>query len=412
MAPRKIAQLIISIALVLLWARLGLGWGFYSTALVSQFLAVALASVCIFHFSVRRELLDLLGVLGTAAILAYVDFGILRYPVRSIAWFSFLGLGSFLLLALRLVWESNENRKILALALLPSLLFITSDWFAYYLLLFTEKLHPRVLDLYLYAFDAGLRIQFPFLIGQWFRKLPLLGITSYYFYVGLPVIIAVVYTGQLLRDARRGISAMTAFLITGPIGIFFYNLFPALGPIHVFQDDFPWHFLTLAQVQKLLLEPLPITGPRNAIPSLHMSWVLLTWWFSRGLSPWRRVLAMLFLLFTFLSTLGLGEHYFVDLVVAVPFSLFIRSLCTFELSWTNRERLWGIFAGLSLTLAWFALLRFAPKAFLFSALLPWGLIVVTVSICLYLENGIKQQVPADSREVTQSDALAATISAT
>src|SRR5262249_1393927 len=133
------------------------------------------------------------------------------------------------------------------------------------------------------------------------------------------------------------------------------------------------------------------------------------WWFSRGLSRWRRVLAVLFLLFTFLSTLGLGEHYFVDLVAAVPFSLFIRALCSFELTWTNRVRMRGIFAGLSLTLAWFALLRFAPKAFLFSALPPWGLIVITVSICLYLEGAIEQQAPVNSPEVTQSNvAVAAT----
>ena len=409
MTSRHIIQILFSLALIVVCARFGVGWTFYATSLASPFFAVALVSVCIFHFTVRRELLDLLVVAGTAALLACVDFGFLHYPLRNVAWLSFLGLGSFLVLALRLTWEPRSNRKILALALLPSLLFMSSDWAAYYFLAYTEKLHPRVFDLYLYAFDASLRVQLPFVIGQCLQKLPALRSISFDFYISLPVIIAVVYTGLLLHNTRRSLSAMTAFLVTGPIGILFYNLLPAMGPIYIFHDGFPWQHFTLAQVHRLFVEPIPVAGPRNAIPSLHMAWVLLAWWFARGLSLWRRVLAALFLVFTFLSTLGLGEHYFVDLVAAVPFSLFVRSLCSFELFWTNRARLWGIFSGLSLTLAWFALLRFAPKAFLFSGLPPWGLSVITVSICLYLEGAIEQQVPVNSPEVTQSNvAIAAT----
>jgi len=389
MTTRRIIQIVVSLALVVVCARFGTGWTFYATSLASPFFAIALVSVCIFHFSVRRELLDFLGVLGTAAILAYIDFGFLHYPVRNVAWLSFLGLGSFLMLALRLAWEPQTNRKLLALSLIPSLLFLSSDWVASDLLAYTEKMHPRVFDLYLYAFDASLRIQFPFVIGQWFQKLPAFRNFSSAFYIGLPVVIAVVYTGLLLRNTRRSLSAMTAFLITGPVGILFYNLLPAMGPIYIFQDGFPWQHFTLAQVHKLLVEPLPMAGPRNAIPSLHMAWVLLAWWFARGLPLWRRILAALFLIFTFFSTLGLGEHYFVDLVAAVPFSLFIKSLCSFEVPFTSRARIQGIFAGLSLLLAWFALLRFAPKAFLASPLPPWGLVVITVAICLYLENTIE-----------------------
>src|SRR5215467_13731103 len=337
MTPRRIIQIFVSLALVAVCVRFGIGWTFYATSLASPFFAIALVSVCIFHFSVRRELLDLLGVLGTAALLGYVDFRFLHYPVRNVAWLSFLGLGSFIILALRLTWEPQANRKLLALSLIPSLLFLSSDWVASDLLALTERLHPRVYDLYLYTFDASLRVQFPFVIGQWFQKLPWLRSISFFFYIGLPVVIAIVYTGLLPRNTRRSLSAMTAFLITGPVGIVFYNLLPAMGPIYLFQDVFPWQHFSLAQVHRLLVEPIPLAGPRNAIPSLHMAWVLLAWWFARGLSPWRRVLAALFVLFTILSTMGLGEHYFVDLVAALPFSLFIKSLCSFELPWNNQR---------------------------------------------------------------------------
>jgi hypothetical protein len=389
MTTKRILQIGVSLAFLAICVRFGAGWIFYATSLASPFFAVALVSVCIFHFAVRRTLYDVLGVLGTAAFFSYTDFAILHYPVRNVAWLSFLGLGSFLVLALRLTWEPRTNSKLLALALIPSLLFMSSDWAAYYLLAYTEKLHPRVFDLNLYSFDATLRVQLPFLIGQWFQKLPWFRSISFFFYIGLPIVIAIVYTGLLLRNTRRSLSAMTAFLITGPMGILFYNLLPAMGPIYIFEETFPGQPLSFAQIHKLLVEPLAFPGPRNAIPSLHMAWVILAWWFSRGLSPWRRVLAALFLLFTFFSTMGLGEHYFVDLVAAVPFSLFIKSLCSFELSWTNSNRLRGIFSGLSLVAGWFLVLRFAPKAFLFSALPPWGLIVLTVAICLYLENRLE-----------------------
>jgi len=360
MTTERILQIVLSIALLAVGLRLGVDWNFYRTTFTSPFFAVALVSVCIFHFSVRRALYDVLGVMGSAALFSYVDFEILHYPLRGVAWLSFLGLGSILVLAFRLVWEAKANRNVLALALIPSLLFLSSDWAAYYLLAYTEKLHPRVLDLNLYAFDATLRVQLPFLFGQWFQKLPWFRAVSFFFYIGLPIIIAVVYTGLLFRNTRRSLAAMTAFLITGPIGILFYNLLPAMGPIYIFQETFPWQPLSFAQVHKLFVEPLLVAGPRNAIPSLHMGWVILGWWFSRGLSSWRRALAALFVVFTFFSTMGLGEHYFVDLVAAVPFSLFIKSLCGFELPWANRHRLRGIFSGLALLVGWLALLRFAP----------------------------------------------------
>jgi hypothetical protein len=42
-----------------------------------------------------------------------------------------------------------------------------------------------------------------------------------------------VYAGQLRRGREKAFPAMAAFLIAGPIGILFYNLFPALGPTHI-----------------------------------------------------------------------------------------------------------------------------------------------------------------------------------
>jgi hypothetical protein len=106
------------------------------------------------------------------------------------------------------------------------------------------------------------------------------------------------------------------------------------------------------------------------MPSLHIAWVLLAWWFSRGLSVWERAIAMIFVVFTVFATLGSGEHYFVDLVVGFPFALFVYSLCAFPLGWTHKRKV-AFCLGLGLALGWFAALRGDINLFWFSPSLPW-----------------------------------------
>lgn len=59
----------------------------------------------------------------------------------------------------------------------------------------------------------------------------------------------------------------------------------------------------------------------NAVPSGHLAWALLLWWNSRPLMLGVRIAAGLFLLGTAVATLATGEHYLVDLVVAIPFAV-------------------------------------------------------------------------------------------
>jgi hypothetical protein len=198
-----------------------------------------------------------------------------------------------------------------------------------------------------------------------------------------------VYAGQLLRGREKALPAMAAFLIAGPIGILFYNLFPALGPAHIFVQDFPWHPLTTVQASHLFREPVAVKGVQNAIPSLHMAWILLAWWYSRGLSVWERAIALTFVVFTAFATLGTGEHYFVDLIVAYPFSVMIQALCAFPLRWTRRDRVTGLLYGLLTTLVWFVALGYAPNLFWVSPIVPWACCLLTVLSAIYLHRRLE-----------------------
>src|SRR5260370_42002585 len=139
----------------------------------------------------------------------------------------------------------------------------------------TQLWHPKVLDLYLFSFDASLHVQLAFLVGQTYSMWPWFRAIGVALYVGLPIPMAMVYAGQLIRDRKQAYPAMAAFLITGPIGISFYNLFPALGPAHIFMQDFPWHPMTTIQASPLIREPVAVKGRPNANPSPHIASGLL-----------------------------------------------------------------------------------------------------------------------------------------
>jgi hypothetical protein len=203
------------------------------------------------------------------------------------------------------------------------------------------------------------------------------------------MVIGLVYAGQLLRDRTRAVSAMLAFLITGPVGVIFYNLFPAVGPIHIFLGQFPWKPIPTEQVTRLLVEPIAVAGLRNCMPSLHMGWVLLAWWYSRGLSIWERGIAMAFLVFTIFATIGIGEHYSIDLVVAFPFAVFLQGVCALGLRWNDRARVTAMVCGLLLTLGWICALRLALKVFWMSPAIPWTCCILTVASSILVQRSLE-----------------------
>jgi hypothetical protein len=167
-------------------------------------------------------------------------------------------------------------------------------------------------------------------------------------------------------------------------------LFPACGPHALFQNGFPFHPFPIEQASRLLLEPIAVAGPRNAIPSLHMGWALLAWWYSRGLSATERGLALAFLAVTTFATLGTGEHWFVDLIVAFPFALMIQGLCSYNLSWKDSQRLGAFAFGLFATLGLLGMLRYGAKVFWTSPLVPWALAAGMVALTMIRQMKLDQ----------------------
>jgi hypothetical protein len=369
---------------------LSLSWHFYYESMANAYLSLALGSALIVLAILRRSWFDFLWVLAGALLLAVLDYRVMDYKWFFMSGFSFVGMGALAVLGTHTIWADGEERKLLLYGFLPSVLFVGSEWMASTLLDITESLHPKTFDVFLYSFDSSLRVQISFLVGQLLQTNPLLRTASLAIYIGLPLPLALVYASQLRRKKEQALAVMAAFLFTGPLGVLFYNVLPACGPVHLVGAAFPWHPLASADAMHLNVVPVLMKGARNAIPSLHMTWVLLVWWNSRGLARWVRAIAVVFLALTVLATLGTGEHYFIDLVVAFPFSLMVQALCSYSMPFREGERRTAFLFGTFVTLVWLGLLSFAVNIFWISPLVPWLMIVATVGASVFLWNRLLQ----------------------
>ena len=114
------------------------------------------------------------------------------------------------------------------------------------------------------------------------------------------------------RDAYRAFLAMTISCLAAGL---VYAAMPASGPHYAFAG-FPFHEPVIIQPAVLHLWAAP-----NCLPSNHLALALLCCAF---VWRWRagRIAGMVHVGLTVVSTLGLGEHYCVDLVAAVPYSMF------------------------------------------------------------------------------------------
>lgn len=258
---------------------------------------------------------------------------------------AFLGLAAFAVLAWRAVRDESALNDFLTAATLPVFAAITVV-----ALQFFVSLRLPVYDLHLYAFDSRLGIEASTIVARWFDRLPMLRVLCGTAYQALPLIQAAVLTVCLRRDGRFPIFPALVFGLAGLEAPVVYRILPAVGPLHIFGA----HFANQAHQVSALTSALPSDGtPPNSMPSLHFAWALLIFWNTPRENRALRLGAAVFLGLITLATLGLGEHYLVDLIVAVPFAVAVQSTCAAR--WVSAAT-----AG-AIVLAWLGYLRFAMQ---------------------------------------------------
>ncbi len=314
---------------------------------------------------------------------------VLKTPVRLSTATGFLGLGSLFVLVVARIRSSDENRQLLQDATLPPLILVLLGYFGSGPLEMTIRLHPKTLDWFLYSFDQSLGAQLSFKTGQVVLSSRLLTRAVVGMYYALPLAIMFTYARQLVRNRNLAMAAFLAFVVAGPVGVAFYNLIPAGGPLNLFGSRYPFDPLTTEQLRQLPIQAVTIGGQRNAFPSLHLGWALLVWWYSEGLSLWARVASFIFLVGTVIATLGLGEHFFIDLVTAFPFALMIHAACAMNVPVSNARRLIPLVSGMAMMLGWMLLVRWGLPLVWINPIVPWSITAGTIGLTLFLQARLR-----------------------
>jgi len=363
------------------------GWGMWGTFVIHMFTKPSRKEIGITALLAlaMRLLYDM--VVGEKGYEGYVIIGM----------GAFLGIASLIVLAVQTVRVKTERRAVIRRTIGVLALFnYMSASLGFYFTMITAML-PRKLDYFLYAFDGSLGFQPSFALGKFVSAYPPLCWLAAMTYNSVGLWFGFLYALHCRAYQQYRFNMVRQFVANPLIGCALYFLLPATGPRYAF-PTFP-NLPTVVHAGAVLL-----SGRPNAMPSLHFASAIMLFWMSR---PWKwlRILAGIICVFMAVATMSSGEHYFIDLVVALPYALVILAL-TSEI----RERVVPLAAGGAMVLAWLVALRYGT----FAPALSWALVIVTIVVSFALERRFArilwQKVPAAAaREDSSSSVIAAEV---
>ena len=202
----------------------------------------------------------------------------------------------------------------------------------------------------------------------------------------MPIIIILAASSQLIyspwhfRD-----NLFVQFAVGAVIGYLLYYILPAVGPGIYFHGKFPFHMPSPAQVPAI---PVVFNDggatPRNAMPSMHAAWAILSFLALRYSPLWQNALGLLYVIVTFVTTIGLGYHYILDWVVALPLVLLIRGLT--DAQPLVGPRIMAVVVGVLLLAVWCVIIRAAPVSLTYPRLIQ---AVIVASVFLPVSIGLR-----------------------
>ncbi len=277
---------------------------------------------------IRRKRMTTLAVVG-GLLTAWVVWG--RYEdlaallVQVIGAF---GLASLLLLSCAVLWNGRDREPGAYRALSPAIVLAFLVLGAQYSLNMASLLHPKTFDSYAFAFDGSLGFEPSFALGRFLDSKPWLFPFVKVSYEGILLAMAALYAGFMRRRDKPVWEIIEVLFASAMIGYAFFSIFPVCGPRYAFGQDFPGAIVPYALFHQFVPARVAVAPlfPRNGVPSLHLTWALLIWLNTRSLPRWARLAALTLVLATVFDTLASGEHYLFDLVVALPFTLWMQAL--------------------------------------------------------------------------------------
>jgi hypothetical protein len=211
------------------------------------------------------------------------------------------------------------------------------------------RLNPTY-DAAIFNIDQHLFIRIPTLATDVVNLIPVFHGLISLVYANIPVVVAL-FDALGSRTPRRP-SMTILFLLSGYVGYLCYHIVPSAGPPYLVPNYYQ-RLWTTSQTLGSATSALQ-TGPaRNCMPSLHATWAYL---FLLNLGLVRRGIGRFVIAvaasITILAALTVGRHWFVDLVVAVPFTVSVDAFIGQLPSPSQRQALIGL-AAAGIVAAWF-----------------------------------------------------------
>jgi hypothetical protein len=237
-------------------------------------------------------------------------------------WAAYLGLCFIVIRTVAGYLQKGANNLVL-LSFAPMCVaivnFILTNAFKFY--------SPRRMDLYVNRFDGLLG--FPANRAAEFvhrhGSISTLAIADYFGCV------IVIYLAAIAVYRLRGydelIKAIPMFILAGILAPPIYWIFPVSGPLYAF-SDFP-------NIYNGPVHQINLTAPDaipNGLPSIHFALSLIVLYLLRHWR-WGIVVGVVHVVLTGLATMGLGEHYALDLIAAVPYTWFVIRIARFDWLW-------------------------------------------------------------------------------
>lgn len=308
-----------------------------------------------------------------------------------------LGLASLIIVTLQAIRGKSEKqvkaKVALAVFIFITIIGATSESY----LGLTRSLHPLTYDATAFRFDGTLGVQLSAVLAMIVNSIyGLQGIVKF-LYTLLPLLCIIFYVAQLRKVERPLVDYLIVWAISTFIAYVVYHLCPVAGPIYFLGSDFPNAIPAVADIPQGLSLVQP--APRNGVPSMHLGWALAMWLTARLMdSRILRWFSMAVLAITILATLALGEHYLIDLVIAVPFVMAVQAACIREIQQHNPARWRVVGVGTILFLAWIIVLRFGVNLFETVPGLTWLAFGATLAVMIRVYRPLEQAILASGHK--------------
>lgn len=305
----------------------------------------------------------------------------------------------------------NKNKENYLLYFYLTLLFILMALSTSSALSITKVIYPFTFDQIIYKIDSAfLNINIP--IVNFYEKSHPIIITIVMEAYSLLSFLLFMVVALFIRESKHDKYHIVRVLVV-PFGLAFicYSIIPLTGPIYAFGTQyFP---LNMPNSNELLPNTIFVTpAARNAMPSMHLTGALLIFLLTAALNKKIYFYAsILFLFLTAYATLALGEHYVLDLVVALPFSAFIGiGLANPDNFVFKNKKVTTLWVGAGITFTLWMLMLLTSAEWLSNNLLfvqvfaIWSVLIATILFSIYIKyvwNDTELKIPSLEIEDTK-----------